>query len=83
MVNESISRAISSLRWNDSQRIEYVSNEGYQHCIVFGRLAPPFKRRVWVLDGTPRPLSTVVWQLFENADKKTIRLLGALDRYPL
>ena len=83
MVNSAISRAISSLRWDDSQRIQYISKEGYSHVVVFGRLAPPFKHRVWCIDGHVRPLSAIVWQLFENADRETIRLLGEKDAYPV
>jgi hypothetical protein len=86
MVNAAISRAVSSLRWNDSQRIEFVSKDGYRHTVTFGQsghTGPTALRRYWSINGHGARLSQVVWQLFENADKETIRLLGPMDAYPL
>ena len=86
MVDDAIARCISSLRWKDSQRIVYRSKEGYRHVVTFGQsghTGPTAIRRYWSIDGRNARFSQVVYQLFQNSDRESIRLLGENDHYPL
>jgi hypothetical protein len=77
---DAIHRAISSVRWDDSQRICYVSNDGYTHTIRFGNFYTS-KRRNWTIDSDAKPFSTIQWQLEHNADLDSVRLLDENQVY--